>query len=167
MEGNKEHVGEKIMSINYDERTNIEWTANLHEKFKEATQRLGCLPKEILEIMNVPGLTRMHVANYLQRCCINQRRPLEEQKYIRQGSSSGSQQRIERSSHRIVGRIPDLQTNVSNQTHGDPKFSPVNTNNIYASSTEQQLYHPQLNVQQHYLSPFLSVQNNDGGRLQQ
>uniref|UniRef100_M1DUQ3 Gag-pol protein n=1 Tax=Solanum tuberosum TaxID=4113 RepID=M1DUQ3_SOLTU len=27
---------------------------------------LGCLPKEILEIMNVPGLTRMQVASYLQ-----------------------------------------------------------------------------------------------------
>jgi len=57
-----------------------------------------------------------------QRCRINQRRPLEEQKYIRQGSSSGSQQRIERSSHKIFGRIPDLQTNVPNHTHGDPFF---------------------------------------------
>ncbi|KAK4737297.1 hypothetical protein R3W88_000994 [Solanum pinnatisectum] len=71
--------------------------------------------------------------------------------------------KIERSSHRIFGRIPDLQTNVPNQTHGDPEFPPVNTNNIFVSSTEQQLYHPQLQVQQHYLISFLSGQNNDGG----
>ncbi|XP_049392678.1 two-component response regulator ARR14-like [Solanum stenotomum] len=125
----------------------IEWTMDLREKFKEATERLGdgrCLPKKILEIMNVPGLTRMQVANYLQRCRINQRRPLEEQTYIQQGSSSGSQQRIETSSYKISGRILDLQTNVPNQIHGDPEFSPVNTNNIYASSTEQQLCHPEL-----------------------
>ncbi|KAH0730138.1 hypothetical protein KY289_001326 [Solanum tuberosum] len=44
-------------------------TVDLHAKFKEATQQLGegrCLPKEILEIMNVPGLTRMQVVSYLQ-----------------------------------------------------------------------------------------------------
>ncbi|WMV08129.1 hypothetical protein MTR67_001514 [Solanum verrucosum] len=148
----------------------IEWTVDLREKFKEATERLGdgrCLPKKILEIMNVPDLTRMQVANYLQRCRINQRRPLEEQTYIQQGSSSGSQQRIETSSHKIFGKILDLQTNVPNQIHRDPEFSPVNTNNIYASSTEQQLFHPELHVQQHYLNPFLSGQNNDGGTLQQ
>ncbi|KAG5631841.1 hypothetical protein H5410_003558 [Solanum commersonii] len=193
--GNKGHVGEKIKSINNEEQSNsihetergtyksrskrckrgkkvidkgerqstcidktlkrndyIEWTMDLHEKFKEATQRLGdgrCLPKKILEIMNVPGLTRMQVANYLQ------------------GSSSGSQQRIETSSHKIFGRILYLQTNVPNQTHGDLEFSPVNNNNIYASSTKQQLCHPQRHVQQHYLNTFLSGQNNDGGRLQQ
>ncbi|KAG5631869.1 hypothetical protein H5410_003586 [Solanum commersonii] len=134
----------------------IEWTVDLCEKFKEATQRLGD-----------GRLTRMQVANYLQRCRINQRRPLEDQTYIRQGSSSGSQQRIETSSHKIFGRILDLQTNVPNQTHGDPEFSPVNNNNIYSSSTKQQLCHPQRHIQQHYLNPFLSGQNNDVGRLQQ
>ncbi|KAG5611231.1 hypothetical protein H5410_022512 [Solanum commersonii] len=103
----------------------------------EQSGEKSCLPKEILEIMNVPGLTRIQVASYLQRCRINKRRPSKEKEYIRHRSSS------------------------------DPEFLPVNTNNIYASSTEQQLYDPQLQVQQHYLSSFLSGQNNDGGRLQQ
>ncbi|WMV08138.1 hypothetical protein MTR67_001523 [Solanum verrucosum] len=47
----------------------IKWTVDLSAKFKEATQRLGegrCVPKQILEIMNVQGLTRMQVASYLQ-----------------------------------------------------------------------------------------------------
>ncbi|KAG5571405.1 hypothetical protein H5410_061171 [Solanum commersonii] len=95
----------------------IEWTVDLRAKFKEAAQQHGegrCLPIEILEIMNVPGLTRMQVSSYLKRC----------------------------------------------------KFPPVNTNNIYSTSTKQQLYHPQLQVRPHYLGSFLSGQNNDGGRLQ-
>ncbi|KAG8372491.1 hypothetical protein BUALT_Bualt12G0071600 [Buddleja alternifolia] len=48
-----------------------EWTPELHEKFMAAVKQLGdgrCFPKEILEIMNVPGLTRMQVASHLQKC---------------------------------------------------------------------------------------------------
>ncbi|WMV13544.1 hypothetical protein MTR67_006936 [Solanum verrucosum] len=50
----------------------IEWTVDLRAKFKEATQQhgeghhVGCLPIEILEIMNVSGLTRMQVSSYLK-----------------------------------------------------------------------------------------------------
>ncbi|XP_057786722.1 uncharacterized protein LOC131004129 [Salvia miltiorrhiza] len=48
-----------------------EWTQELHEKFMDAVEQLGegrCFPKEILELMNVPGLTRMQVASHLQKC---------------------------------------------------------------------------------------------------
>ncbi|KAL3643196.1 hypothetical protein CASFOL_014011 [Castilleja foliolosa] len=48
-----------------------EWTSELHEKFMAAVQQLGegrCFPKDILELMNVPGLTRMQVASHLQKC---------------------------------------------------------------------------------------------------
>ncbi|KAG8363696.1 hypothetical protein BUALT_Bualt19G0049300 [Buddleja alternifolia] len=41
----------------------------LHEKFTYAIEKLGegrCYPEEILELMNVPGLTRMQVASHLQ-----------------------------------------------------------------------------------------------------
>ncbi|KAK3014247.1 hypothetical protein RJ639_009221 [Escallonia herrerae] len=46
-----------------------EWTDELHSKFMVAVGQLGegrCYPKEILEHMNVPGLTRMQVASHLQ-----------------------------------------------------------------------------------------------------
>ncbi|KAL8517846.1 hypothetical protein ACS0TY_009234 [Phlomoides rotata] len=46
-----------------------EWTQDLHEKFMNAVEILGegrCFPKEILDLMNVPGLTRMQVASHLQ-----------------------------------------------------------------------------------------------------
>ncbi|XP_057789994.1 two-component response regulator ARR14-like [Salvia miltiorrhiza] len=49
----------------------MEWTLDLHRKFMAAANFLGqgrCYPREILEIMNVPGLTRMQVASHLQKC---------------------------------------------------------------------------------------------------
>ncbi|KAL4578930.1 hypothetical protein LXL04_015062 [Taraxacum kok-saghyz] len=49
----------------------IEWTRELHQKFLDAISELGegrCFPKEILHLMDVPGLTRMQVASHLQKC---------------------------------------------------------------------------------------------------
>ncbi|KAL8056040.1 hypothetical protein ABFS82_04G093200 [Erythranthe guttata] len=58
-----------------------EWTQELHAKFMDAVEQLGegrCFPKEILELMDVPGLTRMQVASHLQKCRNdNWRSPLE------------------------------------------------------------------------------------------
>ncbi|GER34626.1 two-component response regulator ARR18 [Striga asiatica] len=49
----------------------VEWDDELHEKFINAVTKLGegrCYPRAILNLMNVPGLTRMQVASHLQRC---------------------------------------------------------------------------------------------------
>ncbi|KAL0354473.1 UNVERIFIED_CONTAM: Two-component response regulator ORR26 [Sesamum radiatum] len=59
-----------IMNNKVKRKVCTEWTQDLHEKFMEAVEQLGegrCFPKEILELMNVPGLTRMQVASHLQR----------------------------------------------------------------------------------------------------
>ncbi|KAJ0852158.1 putative transcription factor MYB-HB-like family [Helianthus annuus] len=48
----------------------MEWTKELHEKFLNALSQLGeerWFPKKILELMGVPGLTRMQVASHLQK----------------------------------------------------------------------------------------------------
>ncbi|XP_075489810.1 two-component response regulator ORR26-like [Primulina tabacum] len=48
-----------------------DWTPELHAKFMNAVQLLGegrCFPKEILNLMNVDGLTRLQVASHLQKC---------------------------------------------------------------------------------------------------
>ncbi|MCD7452632.1 hypothetical protein HAX54_017611, partial [Datura stramonium] len=47
----------------------LKWTGYLHAKFMKVVQQLGegrCYPKEIVEAMNVPGLTREQVASHLQ-----------------------------------------------------------------------------------------------------
>ncbi|CAA0831402.1 Two-component response regulator ARR2 [Striga hermonthica] len=48
-----------------------QWTTELHGKFVQAVTQLGpgkCFPKEIHELMNVPGLTRMQIGSHLQIC---------------------------------------------------------------------------------------------------
>nr|GEX89731.1 two-component response regulator ARR12-like [Tanacetum cinerariifolium] len=60
-------------------KTCVEWTPELHAKFINAVIQLGegskssadnirsrCYPKNILDLMAVPGLTRMQVASHLQ-----------------------------------------------------------------------------------------------------
>ncbi|XP_059306459.1 two-component response regulator ARR2-like [Lycium ferocissimum] len=139
----------------------IEWTVDLHAKFMEAVQLLGeggCYPKDILEVMNVPGLTRIQVASHLQKCRSNNWKAPKERKFIRHRSgqefTSGSQPR---SNLRKFGAMPHLQTNLSNiqqqqcnpdQTQKGPEFLfPALKNNVFVrgeSSTQQQLYRPQL-----------------------
>ncbi|KAI3913709.1 hypothetical protein MKW98_011770 [Papaver atlanticum] len=47
------------------------WTAELHNHFLEAVEKLGVdkgVPKRILEYMRIPGLTRENIASHLQVC---------------------------------------------------------------------------------------------------
>ncbi|CAD6270286.1 unnamed protein product [Miscanthus lutarioriparius] len=48
----------------------VQWCGQLHQKFVEAVSQIGidrAVPKKILEIMNVEGLTRENVASHLQK----------------------------------------------------------------------------------------------------
>ncbi|GAA0139585.1 winged helix/forkhead transcription factor [Lithospermum erythrorhizon] len=48
----------------------VVWSAELHQQFVAAVNELGidkAVPKKILEMMNVPGLTRENVASHLQK----------------------------------------------------------------------------------------------------
>ncbi|CAA2986260.1 two-component response regulator ARR14-like [Olea europaea subsp. europaea] len=70
-----------------------EWTQDLHVKFMDAVVQLGegrCFPKEILELMNVPGLTRTQVASHLQKCRNNNWRAPEERKSQQNNSPADS-----------------------------------------------------------------------------
>ncbi|KAL8156981.1 hypothetical protein AgCh_001910 [Apium graveolens] len=51
-------------------RTRVVWTVDLHQKFVKAVNYMGfdkVGPKKILELMNVPWLTRENVASHLQK----------------------------------------------------------------------------------------------------
>ncbi|OIW18399.1 hypothetical protein TanjilG_31539 [Lupinus angustifolius] len=48
----------------------VVWSVELHQQFVAAVEQLGidkAVPKKILELMNVPGLTRENVASHLQK----------------------------------------------------------------------------------------------------
>ncbi|XP_049399924.1 putative two-component response regulator ARR20 [Solanum stenotomum] len=161
----------------------VKWTADLHAKFMKSLEQLGegkCYPKDIVEVMDVPGLTRMQVASHLQKCRFNNWRSPEERKSSRRTSGQESlTESQQKSSNRKYGTMPGLQNNIPNQIQRvlEFPFSTPNTSNTFArgeSSIQEKLYPPQFQVQPHYPSidnllnnPFFSVQNNVGGVLQQ
>ncbi|KAI3733914.1 hypothetical protein L6452_13372 [Arctium lappa] len=67
--------GQLLQDVTYQKKRKnnkprINWTEALHGKFLEALNTLGkqkAYPSEILKHMNVPGLTRNHVASHLQK----------------------------------------------------------------------------------------------------
>jgi len=57
-------------STELSKRSKLVWTPQLHEQFVEAVQKLGvntAVPKAIMKMMNVDGLTRENVASHLQK----------------------------------------------------------------------------------------------------
>ncbi|GAA0186869.1 winged helix/forkhead transcription factor [Lithospermum erythrorhizon] len=51
-------------------RQRVVWAAELHQQFVAAVNQIGidkAVPKKILELMNVPGLTRENIASHLQK----------------------------------------------------------------------------------------------------
>lgn len=55
---------------NNSKKPRVVWSVELHQQFVNAVNHLGidkAVPKKILELMNVPGLTRENVASHLQK----------------------------------------------------------------------------------------------------
>ncbi|GJN17186.1 hypothetical protein PR202_gb04236 [Eleusine coracana subsp. coracana] len=53
-----------------NKKARMVWTAELHRRFIDAVARLGdraAVPKAIVQVMNVEGITREHVASHLQK----------------------------------------------------------------------------------------------------
>ncbi|KAL0375523.1 UNVERIFIED_CONTAM: Two-component response regulator ORR26 [Sesamum calycinum] len=88
-----------------------EWTQELHEKFMDAVRKLGegrCYPREILELMNVPGLTRMQVASHLQKCRRGTWQPPDERKCKMVIPKMTSPQTNGRAKPRKFGSMPHI-----------------------------------------------------------
>ncbi|KAH6789509.1 5'-3' exonuclease family protein [Perilla frutescens var. frutescens] len=63
-----------------EKKQRVTWTNEMHEKFVDAIERLGhdkAVPKKIVEVMGVPGLTRENVASHLQKFRCSMRRNQE------------------------------------------------------------------------------------------
>ncbi|ESQ33138.1 hypothetical protein EUTSA_v10004402mg [Eutrema salsugineum] len=55
---------------NNSKKSRVVWSIELHQQFASAVNHLGiekAVPKRILELMNVPGLSRENVASHLQK----------------------------------------------------------------------------------------------------
>ncbi|GMH18879.1 hypothetical protein Nepgr_020720 [Nepenthes gracilis] len=72
---NSKRKGEDEEGEERDDATTLKkprvvWSVELHQQFVAAVNQLGidkAVPKKILELMNVPGLTRENVASHLQK----------------------------------------------------------------------------------------------------
>ncbi|XP_057952036.1 two-component response regulator ARR18-like isoform X2 [Malania oleifera] len=66
----RNRVGEEEKGDSTPKKIKVVWTNALHGKFLEAVGKIGlekAVPKKILELMNVPGLTRENIASHLQK----------------------------------------------------------------------------------------------------
>ncbi|XP_073024715.1 uncharacterized protein [Primulina eburnea] len=97
-----------------------EWTQELHAKFMDAVRQLGegrCFPKEILDLMNTPGLTRMQVASHLQKCRNDNWRAPDERK-SQQNSPQASSHIMSNYKPRRFGSMPLLAKEQSEPRSG-------------------------------------------------
>ncbi|KAK9072855.1 hypothetical protein SSX86_009290 [Deinandra increscens subsp. villosa] len=65
----KDYEDESDERESSSKKPRVVWTPELHRRFVEAFQHIGidkAVPKNILELMNVPGLTRENIASHLQ-----------------------------------------------------------------------------------------------------
>ncbi|KAL3650668.1 hypothetical protein CASFOL_007071 [Castilleja foliolosa] len=63
-------VDEEILAAPKQKKSRVVWLPELHQKFLAAVAQVGldqAVPKRILEVMNVEGITREHVASHLQK----------------------------------------------------------------------------------------------------
>ncbi|KAL2516425.1 two-component response regulator ARR2-like [Forsythia ovata] len=106
----------QIINKKYKRKECIQWTQLLHGKFMDAVGQLGegrCFPKEILELMNVPGLTRLQVASHLQKCRNDNWQALEERKSQQNNvpAESSDADCSGQNKPRIFGSMPRLNNN--------------------------------------------------------
>ncbi|XP_073137708.1 two-component response regulator ARR2 isoform X1 [Henckelia pumila] len=69
-EKDEEEEGEDRDEASTLKKPRVVWSVELHQQFVTAVNQLGidkAVPKKILELMNVPGLTRENVASHLQK----------------------------------------------------------------------------------------------------
>ncbi|KAJ6807683.1 two-component response regulator ARR1-like [Iris pallida] len=62
-------------------KSRVVWAPDLHKRFVAAVEQLGvdkAVPKKILELMNVPGITRENVASHLQKYRMYMKKMSEE-----------------------------------------------------------------------------------------
>ncbi|KAJ4974236.1 hypothetical protein NE237_007410 [Protea cynaroides] len=67
---NKEHEDQELNDPSAVKKARVVWSVDLHQKFVNAVNYIGfdkVGPKKILDLMNVPWLTRENVASHLQK----------------------------------------------------------------------------------------------------
>ncbi|CAA3000395.1 two-component response regulator ARR14-like [Olea europaea subsp. europaea] len=145
-------------------KVRTEWTQELHDKFVDAIIELGegrCYPKEILELMNEPGLTRLQVASHLQKCRKGSWRPNKERKGHYINIEVSPEIKATNLKRKNFGSMPvlikhlkqqNLQINENSEKIQDRQIYSLANNNVFD-------YHPQVESQKN-VNGFTFSQDN-------
>ncbi|CAI9786760.1 unnamed protein product [Fraxinus pennsylvanica] len=147
-----------------------QWTPELHDKFVDAIVELGegrCYPKEILEHMNVPGLTRMQVASHLQKCRNGSWRPYEERQRHYSNVESLPLTESTKPKQKRFGSMPVLTEHFEKQNLQSEENTEKTHPQIYDKKDDDHVfeYHPQLSQvkSKQDLSGYTFAQDNVAG----
>ncbi|XP_059639534.1 two-component response regulator ARR14-like [Cornus florida] len=157
---NRNEEGKSKTKIRAGKKPCTEWTDELHAKFMTAVNELGegrCYPKEILHLMNVPGLTRMQVASHLQKCRNDNWRAPEARKPASSSNDLDNDPQSNLAPRRFGSMPRVIKCSSSSQSHlqessenysGPEMYSPL-CNNFSGTMNEEdptQLINPQTEV---------------------
>ncbi|KAF5948954.1 hypothetical protein HYC85_014911 [Camellia sinensis] len=131
-------MGENKDDCTTPKKAKVVWTNALHDQFLDAIRSIGlerAVPKKILELMNVPGLTRENVASHLQKYRIFLKRVSEASYKIQSATERNMVERTFRSTF-ALGRLSSSMFNRSQLRYGGYIPVPNLGNNICCSTQE-------------------------------
>ncbi|CAA0842626.1 Two-component response regulator ARR2 [Striga hermonthica] len=111
----KELVKSKIEGVRKNssavaKKPRVVWTMEMHQKFLEAIEIIGyekAVPKKIVEVMGISGLTRENVASHLQKYRGSSKRTQEIEQYISAAKSYDYNNRLIKSANFVGYRLTD------------------------------------------------------------
>ncbi|KAL7229689.1 hypothetical protein ACSBR2_008239 [Camellia fascicularis] len=136
---NNSDKGENKDNCSTPKKAKVVWTNALHSQFLEAIRSIGlerAVPKKILKLMNVPGLTRENVASHLQKYRIFLKRVSEASYKIQSATERNMVERTFRSTF-ASGQPSSSMFNRSQLRYGGYVPVPNLGNNISGCSTQE------------------------------
>ncbi|KAK3439617.1 hypothetical protein EUGRSUZ_C04050 [Eucalyptus grandis] len=106
-----EENGHEIDDQSNQKKPRVVWSVDLHRKFVSAVEQLGydkAVPKKILDLMNVEGITRENVASHLQKYRL----------YLKRLNTNGASQAAFGDFHALAGSGRLSSTSLSSYAAG-------------------------------------------------
>eukprot|EP00261_Vitis_vinifera_P040929 XP_019082172.1 PREDICTED: two-component response regulator ORR26-like isoform X2 [Vitis vinifera] len=120
---NRRHDDQKSVEPSTSKKARVVWSIDLHQKFVDVVTQIGydkARPKKILDLMNVPWLTRENVASHLQKYRFYLSKLRKENKV------KSSQGMMQQDFTRPAGSFGFQTSNLMHQKHaanGNPKYT--------------------------------------------
>ncbi|XP_042421072.1 transcription factor MYBC1-like [Zingiber officinale] len=140
-------------------RPRLVWTPQLHKRFVDAVAHLGiknAVPKTIMQLMSVDGLTRENVASHLQKY----RLYLKRMQGLGGSGAAGPISAVDAATDQLFASAPVPQHFLSREPIASPDpffpFAALQHQQQITSAVQQQLYH------QRHLGHFGQLPNGGG-----